>query len=466
MTTKQNQNSQTPPANNIANPEAIAGQRVPPQSLEAEMCTLGAMVLDPVCIGDIISIVNADYFYRLDHQMIFEALVKLYDQKRTADLVLLRDELKTRGQLDQVGGVEYLVSVAESVPSSANALFYANIVRDKALLRNLIRTSSEICNQAFEARGEVTEMLNEAEQKIFAVTEQKITGHASSMREVMEKVFEIIQDRDAGITGLATGFHELDELTSGLQNNEMIIVAARPSMGKTALGLNIAEYIGADNQKAVAVFSLEMAAQQLAERMLCGRGKVNSHHLRCGMIDAADYQKLQIAADELSSSPIFIDDSASLTPLELRAKARRLKHKHDIQAVVVDYLQLMHSPGAESRQQEVGLISRHIKAMARELQVPVIVMSQLNRAAEGREGHRPRMSDLRESGNIEQDADVVMLLHREDYYHNEADYEKTNVAEIIIAKQRNGPTGMVSLSWLAEMTRFENLSKVTEPFGY
>jgi len=466
MTTKQNQNRPAPTANNIANPEAVAGQRVPPQSLEAEMCTLGSMVLDPVCIGDIISIVNADYFYRLDHQMVFEALVKLYDQKRTADLVLLRDELKTRGQLEQVGGVEYLVSIAESVPSSANALYYANIVRDKALLRNLIRTSSEICNQAFEARGEVAEMLDEAEQKIFAVTEQKITGHASSMREIMEQVFEIIQDRDSGITGLATGFHELDELTSGLQNSEMIVVAARPSMGKTALGLNIAEYIGADNQKAVAVFSLEMAAQQLAERMLCSRGKVNSHHLRRGMVGDDDYQKLQIAADELSSSPIFIDDSASLTPLELRAKARRLKHKHDIQAVVVDYLQLMHSPGAESRQQEVGLISRHIKAMARELQIPVIVMSQLNRAAEGREGHRPRMSDLRESGNIEQDADVVMLLHREDYYHTEADYEKTNVAEVIIAKQRNGPTGAVSLTWLAEMTRFESLSKVSEPFGY
>jgi len=463
-----NQNNQNPPpaTARITSADAALLGRIPPQSLEAEMCTLGSMVLDKDCIGEIIPVLQADYFYQQDHRIIFQALIKLYEENKPVDLVLLRDELERQGCLEQVGGVDYMVSIAESVPSAVNAVYYARIVRDKYMLRSLISAASEIGNQAYEQRGDVAEALEEAERRIFEVTEQKITSQMISMKEVISKVYELIQSRGTGITGLATGFLELDELTSGLQAGEMIVIAGRPSMGKTALGLNIAEHVGADNKLPAAIFSLEMGAQQLAERMLCGRGHIDSHALRRGFLNDSDYKILADTADELSHSLIYIDDSPGLTPLELRAKARRLKIKHDIQLVVVDYLQLMYCPGAESRQQEVAIISRHLKALARELNVPVIVMSQLNRAPEGREGHRPRMSDLRESGSIEQDADVVVLMHREDYYHNEPGYEKTHQAELIVAKQRNGPTGTVNLMWHSAWTRFENLAKATmsEPF--
>jgi len=440
--------------------------RIPPQSLEAEMCTLGSMILDVECIGEVLPIVRAEHFYRQEHQWVYEALVVLYDQKRAADLVLLRDELKRRGQLEPVGGVEYLVRLAESVPSSANAVHYAQIVRDKGMLRSLIQASSEICAEAYEDRGEAAVTLEQAEERIFAVTEQKIVGQAQSMREIMTRMYEMIDRRSgAHVYGLATGFRELDELTGGLQDGEMVVVAARPSMGKTALGLNIAEHVGADNRQPVAIFSLEMAAQQLAERVLCGRAHIDGHKLRQGMLSDEEKQSMDAAAGELSEAPIYVDDTPAMTPLELRAKARRLKARHGIVAAVIDYLQLMHVPGAESRQQEVATISRHLKALARELRIPVVVMSQLNRAPEGREGHRPRMSDLRESGAIEQDADVVALLHREDYYHSEPDYERTNLAELIVAKQRNGPTGTVELVWNASWTRFLDLSPDREPIG-
>jgi replicative DNA helicase len=454
--------------NNVNDTVSSSGGRVPPQSLQAEMCTLGSMIIDVDCIGDIVPVVRAENFYRHDHQIVFEALLKLYDEKQAVDLVLLRDELNRQSQLEQVGGVDYLVSLAESVPSSANAIYYAKIVRDKGLLRNLISASNEISNLAYGEQGDVDEIADEAEQKIFDVTEQKITGQASSMREIIQQTYDLIDQRAGShVYGMATGFHELDELTGGLQNNEMIVVAARPSMGKTALGLNIAEYVGADSNKPVVVFSLEMAAQQLVERMLCGRAHIDNQKLRKSMLSPEEIQTMHSTAGELSESLIFVDDSPGLTPLELRGKARRLKLKHDIQLVVVDYLQLMYVPGAESRQIEVTTISRHLKALARELSVPVVVMSQLNRSPEGREGHRPRMSDLRESGAIEQDADVVMLLHREDYYHNEPDYDKTNRAEIIIAKQRNGPTGNIELTWNPAWTRFLDAAPAhaPEPFG-
>ena len=458
--------NQKPAATSKMEPLASSGVgRVPPQSLEAEMCTLGSMVLDTECIGEIIGLLRPEHFYRPDHQLIYEALLGLYEQKKPVDLVLLRDELKRRGQLEQVGDVDYLVSLAESVPSAANAVYYAQIVRDKALLRNLITVSNEIGNMAYEGQGDAAEIVNEAEQRVFDVTQDKIAGHAVAIKEIINKTFESIEQRTgSAIYGLATGFRELDDLTGGLQRSEMIIVAARPSMGKTAIGLNIAEYAGVDNKEAVAVFSLEMASRQLAERMLCGRSHIDNQKMRKGMLSDEDIQKMIIPAGELSESKIFVDDSASLTPLELRAKARRLKLKHDIQLVIVDYLQLMHAPRSESRQQEVSTISRHLKALARELNIPVLVMSQLNRSPEGREGHRPRMSDLRESGAIEQDADVVMLLHREDYYHSEPDHERTNTAELIVAKQRNGPTGQVKLFWHSTYTRFDDLAKSPEPF--
>ncbi len=439
-------------------------QRLPPQSLEAEMGVLGSMVLDSQIIGDILRIIRGEYFYRQDHRLIYESLLGLYEANKPVDLIVLRDALQSQGQLEQVGGVDYLVRIAESVPSAANGVYYAQIVRDKGLLRNLITVTNDISNNAYAAHGDVGNILNEAEEKIFEVTEQKISGNETSMHEIMTQVFAAIEERGQGVTGAPTGFFELDELTSGLQKGEMVIIAARPSMGKTALGMNIAEHVGADNKIPVAVFSLEMSCQQLAERMLCGRAHVDSNNLRKGMLSESEYEALVGTSGELSEANIFVDDQAHLSPLELRAKARRLKMKHDIQMVIIDYLQLMYVPGAESRQQEIGIISRHVKALAREINVPVVVMSQLNRGPEGREGHRPRMSDLRESGNIEQDADVVMLLHREDYFHNELDYEPTNTAEVIIAKQRNGPTGVVELAWHRQWTRFENLSKSPEPY--
>jgi replicative DNA helicase len=392
---------------------------------------------------------------------VFEALVRLYEKKGVEfDMVLLRDELKKGGHLADAGGPEYLMRLAESVPSAANATYYASIVREKQLMRHLIQAGSDIVDLGFEQTGEPAEKLDEAERKIFAVTQQKVTGNAVPLQNVLLTALENISLRkDARVTGLATGFCELNELTSGLQKGEIIIVAGRPSMGKTSLVLNVVEHIGADDNAPVAIFSMEMSKQQLAERILCSRSHIDTQKIRKGLWNDEEYHLLVDTGSELSEKPIYIDDSASLTPLELRAKARRLKSQYDIQCLMVDYLQLMSAGDGrvESRQQEITLISRYLKGLARELEIPVVVISQLNRAPEGREGHRPRMSDLRESGSIEQDADVVMLLHREDYYHaGESDYKKTNTAELIIAKQRNGPTGAVKLTFFEQYTRFED----------
>ncbi len=470
--------------NSLTIEQSVESGRVPPQSIESEMCALGSMVLDNNSIGEVIHLLNAECFYRHDHQVLFEAMLSLYENNMPVDLVTLREELVKRGKLDEVGGVDYLVNIAESVPSAANAQYYAQAVLDKALLRNLITATNEINSDAFDAIGEVSEILEDAERKVFEVTEKKITRQAVGMRDIIQNVFISLEKRDGQlVTGIPTGYTELDEMTCGLQPGEMVIIAARPSMGKTALGLNIAEHVAADNGIAAAVFSLEMSSQMLAERMLAGLSHVDSQKLRRGMLSDKDYEALGTTAGGLSEAPLFVDDSSALTPLELRAKARRLKMQHDIQLIVIDYMQLMHAPGSESRQQEVGLISRHIKAVARELEIPIIAMAQLNRGPEGRDGHKPRMSDLRESGNIEQDADVVMLLHREGYYKKKASQEAADVAdgaeygmgsdedavddtlaEIIIEKQRNGPTGVVQLTWIKEWTRFENRSKTVEMY--
>jgi len=442
--------------------------RTMPESLEAEAAVLGSMILDPQCIGLVVQKVSAPSFYRFEHQMIFDAIVSLWNKKSdTFDLLLLRDELKNRKHLDEVGGPEYLVRVAESVPSAANVEHYVQIVQDKQMMRELINAASEVLTEALEDSGDIAEKLDRAEQKIFTVTEKKVTSSAASMKELLTETFEAIDKRQGHhITGLPTGFAELDDLTCGLQNGEMIIIAGRPSMGKTSFAMNIAEHIGADNNLPVAIFSLEMGRQQLAERMLCSRGMIDSQLVRKGMVNDSQYQELVHAASELSEKPIYVDDSPGITPLELRGKARRLRSRFGIKAVFIDYLQLMTMGGSvESRQQEVSEISRYLKALARELEMPVVVLSQLNRATEGRDGHRPRMSDLRESGSIEQDADVIMLLHREDYYHRgEPDYEETSSAEVIIAKQRNGPTDTVELSFNGSHTRFGNKARVKEPF--
>ena len=424
----------------------LAGRGMP-ESLAAEAGVLGSMIVDPVCIADVVETLGASDFYRVEHQHIFSALISLYEKNRgeAIDAVLLRDELEKREPLEQVGGVEYIGRIMESVPSSANVMYYAGIVKDKALLREAITAAGQIIEDALDESGETSTKLDEAERRIFAVTDKRISGAAVPLKDLVTRAYELIEKRDGHIvTGLATGYHALDDKTCGLQNGEVIIIAGRPSMGKTSLALNFAEHIGVEQKVSVALFSLEMGKQQLAERFLCSCSAIDAQNVRKGML---------------------IDDTSTLTPLELRAKARRLKSQQDIRCIIVDYLQLMHlgSSRVESRQQEIATISRYIKALARELNVPVVVLSQLNRSPEGREGHRPRMSDLRESGSIEQDADVVMLLHREDYYRRgESDYEPNNTAELIIAKQRNGPTGTVELVFRERFTRFENASFVEE----
>jgi replicative DNA helicase len=465
---KQNRNNKAQSVRKTDSSSLQLSGRTMPESLEAEAAVLGSMILDPECIGQVVQQVTTGAFYRIEHQMIFDAIVSLWEKKNEKfDLLLLRDELKNRSQLEETGGAEYLVKIAESVPSSANVEQYLQIVKDKQMMRELISAAGEVLTEAFETAGDAAEKLDRAEQKIFNVTQKKITGSAVSIKQLLTEAFEAIDRREGHhITGLPTGFAEIDDLTCGLQNGEMIVIAGRPSMGKTSFAMNIAEHIGADNNISVAFFSLEMSRQQLAERMLCSRAMMDSQIVRKGMINDSQYQELVHAASELSEKPIFVDDTPGITPLELRGKARRLRSRYGIKCVFIDYLQLMSLGGKiESRQQEVSEISRYLKALARELEIPVIVLSQLNRSPEGREGHRPRMSDLRESGSIEQDADVVVLLHREDYYHRgEQDYQETNSAEIIIAKQRNGPTDTIELNFNGTFTRFGNKTRVQEPF--
>ena len=445
------------------------GARSMPESLAAEAAVLGSMIIDPECISEVVEHLTTDAFYRIEHRYIFDALVALYEKNKgeAIDAVLLRDELEKRRKLEEVGGVDYLAKVMDSVPSSANVMYYGGIVKDKQLLREMIAVASEILNDAFNGDGETSEKLDEAERRIFAVTDKKITGSASLLRDLVTRAYELIEKREGRVvTGLPTGYYELDDRTCGLQNGEMIVVAGRPSMGKTSLALNIAEHIGVVEKIPVAIFSLETGRQQLAERFLCSMSEIDSQKVRKGALDTEHYEQLKVASGELYEAPIYIDDTSTLTPLELRAKARRLKSRHDIRCIIVDYLQLMHLGGrVESRQQEITTISRYIKALARELNIPVVVLSQLNRSPEGRLDHKPRMSDLRESGSIEQDADVVMLLHREDYYHREPDYVPNNKAELIIAKQRNGPTGVVELIFREKFTRFENASRVESAAG-
>lgn len=441
-----------------------------PESLEAEMSVLGSMLIDPECIGDVVAQIQDDSFYRIEHQAIFNALVHLYENNSAVDLVLLRNELERRGKLNDAGGVDYLVRVAEEVPSAASIEHYTEIVKNKAMLRQLIAATNEILAEAYDQQGDVSAKFDQAEQRIFAVTEKKITSAAVPIKHLIQEACENIENRSGGITGHSTGYFELDETLCGLHSGEMIIVAARPSMGKTSLALNIAEHIACDDNKAVVVFSLEMSKTQLVERLLCSRSHLDSQLVRNGNLNTDQFQLLTQTCGELYDKPLFIDDTPGITPLEMRAKCRRLKSQHDIQCIVVDYLQLMSMGGkVESRQQEVSTMSRYMKALAREIDVPVILLSQLNRAAESRDGHRPRMSDLRDSGSIEQDADVVMLLHREAYYHRgDPDYDhdspEANVAEIIIAKQRNGPTGTIKLVFDGSITRFQNLSHVQDPF--
>ncbi len=442
----------------------VAANRIVPQSIDAEVCVLGSMILDPTAMDIVVQMLKGEYFHRPAHETIYDTLVEMREQaqKNTGlpkpiDLVLLREELDRRKLLDAVGGVEYLVALAEGVPSAANVEYYSGIVRDKALLRGLIKVSREIINEAYDSTDQAEEVIDRAEQQIFEVAKQQVQGDAVPIKDIMESTFEMLVAQEGKlITGLSTGYNQLDEMTAGFQNGEMCILAARPSMGKTALLLNIAEFMAVTDKRPIAFFSLEMGREQLTQRLLASHAGFNLRNMRRGMIPPEDWTNLQISADKLGQSMFLIDDSPELTSLQLRAKARRLKAQYDIQCVLIDYLQLMSYHGkANSRQEQITEMSRGIKALARELALPVICAAQLNRGPADRPTHTPRMSDLRESGSIEQDADVVMLLHNEDYYHRgEEGYVPENRTQLILAKQRNGPTGTVCLQFQPEYTRF------------
>lgn len=446
--------------------------KLPPHALEAECALLGSMMLDCQAIGEVVQIIRSrEDFYKTSHAAIYQVLVDLYDHNQTIDMVHLNQRLRDLNLLEQIGGLEYVIELAESVPSAANAAHYARLVRDKALLRGLIDAAGKILYDAYHAGEPVNNLLDAAEQAIFKLAETGVGMEAAELRQLLQELYHRLETQEGqDITGLASGFVDLDRMTSGLQNGEMIIVAARPSMGKTALALNIAEHVAVNLQQPTAIFSLEMSKQSLAQRILCSRSAVDSQKVRRNMLSGDDFAMLAQAVGELSDAPLYIDDTPGLTLLGLRARARRLAARHDIKLLIVDYLQLMTHPGANNRQEEVSEMSRGIKALARELSVPVICLSQLNRGPEAREGHRPRMSDLRESGSIEQDADVVLMLHREEYYHTDEDWRDTNpekigTAEIILAKQRNGPTGAVNLQFNHHLTRFNNLtSSMAAPY--
>ena len=437
--------------------------KLPPHAVEAEAALIGSIILDWRVAGDVIQVLHgSEDFYKPAHAALYETLLELYDEHQSIDMVQLNQRLVDKGMLEQVGGLEYLVQLAEQVPSAASANHYARIVREKAIIRRLIEVSGDVLHACYNSAEPAQELLDQAERQIFEIAEGRTESDAQRLSELVEETLEVIQNAQDGrlMAGVETGFFEFDEMTNGLQPGEMIIVAARPSMGKTAFALNIAEHMAMELKQPVAVFSLEMSRQQLAQRLLCSKSGVDSHKVRRNLLSQEDLAELQYASVALSEAPMFIDDTPGLSLLALRAKARRLAARHGIKAVLIDYLQLMSAPGSESRQQEVSVLSRGIKALARELGVPVICLSQLNRQAESREGHRPRMSDLRESGSIEQDADVVCMLHREDYYHRgEEDYVDTNIAEVILSKQRNGPTGTVKLTFHGGTTRFHNLAR-------
>lgn len=441
---------------------ALAG-RMPPQDIEAERSLLGSMLLNREAIGDVLPIIGQrpERFYRPDHRRLFQVLIEMYDRGDPIDLVTVRNELARRAILKDVGDVDYLVQLAESVPSHLHAEHYAHLVCDKAMLRDLIAAAGEVIETAHDHREDAKEILDRAEQLLFHVTDQRVSEQAELIRALLDETFHQLEERQGHyITGLRTGFIELDDMLSGLQRGEMIIIAARPSMGKTAFGLNVAEHIASHERRPVVFFSMEMSKQAVAQRLLCARARVDSHKLRRGAWSDRDWEDLTNASSGLQDAPLLIDDTPGMSVLELRAKTRRLRKRQAIEAVFVDYLQLMRAPGrSDSRQQEVSEISRGLKALARELNIPVVVMAQLNRNPEQRTGNRPRMSDLRESGAIEQDADVIMLLHREEYYQKEnPNPEIQGIAEVIVDKQRNGPTGIVKLFFNQKLTRFDNLA--------
>ena len=434
-------------------------QKTPPHDAEAERAVLSSMFIDREAVSTAMEILKADDFYRPDNKLIFEAALDLFAKGEPIDIITIKNRLEERGVFEQVGGVAYIGQVASSVGSSVNIKNYAKIVKDKAVLRELIKTAGDITQQCFEGNDTINNILDRAEQGIFNVMEGRSSSGIFHVRDVAVSAFERIEDiyKNKGkLTGVPTGFADFDMKTAGLQPSDLILIAARPSMGKTAFALNIAQNAAIRNNVPVAIFSLEMSKEQLVNRMLCSEAMVDAQKLRTGELADEDWPKLIQAIGPLSQAEIYIDDTPGVSPMDIRAKCRKLKLERGIGLILIDYLQLMSSDSkTESRQQEISEISRALKAVAREMNAPVIALSQLSRACETRTDHRPMLSDLRESGVIEQDADVVTFLYRDEYYF--PDTEKKNQAELIIAKQRNGPTGTVDLMWLGQYTKFANM---------
>lgn len=434
--------------------------KIPPQNIEAEQSVLGSMLLSRDAIIDVSEIIKADDFYKESHKKLFDVMMEMFEKDIPVDLVTVVDELRKRNMLEAVGGIDYIASLSSNVITTANVSYYAKLIKEKATLRRLIEASSEIMELSYEG-DDVETVLDIAEQKIFDIAQGRNTTNFSPIKDVLMNTFYKIEElyKNKGqLTGIPSGFPDLDLKTAGFQPSDFILVAARPSMGKTSFALNIAQNAALLTGLPVAIFSLEMSKEQLVNRLICSTANIDSQKLRTGNLDEDDWMKLAAAMTPLSKAPIYIDDTPGIGVMDIRAKCRRLKLEKGLGLVMIDYLQLMQGRGrAENRQQEISEISRSLKSLARELNVPVITLSQLSRAPESRSDHRPILSDLRESGAIEQDADIVMFLYRDDYYHK--DSEKKNIAEVIIAKHRNGPTGTVELLWLSQYTKFVSLDK-------
>ncbi len=445
---------------------AASPHKVPPQNIEAEQSVLGGILLDNLALNTVLELLETSDFYSEAHRKIFSSIIDLSNRNEPCDLITLSNILKDQKRIEQVGGTAYLASLVDNVSSSANIGYYAKIIKEKSILRRLIGTATEILNKTYEAGADVDSVLDEAEHAIFEISENKIRPSFYPMRDIIKDSFKTIERLYANkelVTGVSTGFDKIDDMTSGLQRSDLIIIAGRPSMGKTAFALNIAQHASLELGIPVAVFSLEMSKEQLATRMLAAEARVDSQRLRKGFLGETDWPKLTTAAGRLSEAPIYIDDTPAITVIEMKAKARRLKAENGLGLIVLDYLQLMRgSMYKDSREQEISEISRSLKGLAKELSVPVIALSQLNRKVEDRTSRRPQMADLRESGAIEQDADVIAFIYRDEVYNHSEDNPEKGIAEIIIGKQRNGPTGTVKLAFQEKYTRFENLARPDE----
>ncbi|MBI4517446.1 MAG: replicative DNA helicase [Deltaproteobacteria bacterium] len=443
-------------------------RKLPPQNLEAEEAVIGGILLDNTALDRALELLRPEDFYRESHRKIMRAVLELSERSEPIDLITLTDVLKARNQLPEVGGAAYLSELADKIPTAANIAYYARLVKEKAILRSLIQTATDIATRGYESQADVEQFLDEAEHKIFEISERKVRPTFFRIRDIMVdsmRAIEQLYERKELVTGVPTGFHDLDKMTAGLQPADLVIVAGRPSMGKTAFALNVAAYAAMNANTGVAVFSLEMSKEQLVLRLLCSEARVDQSKVRAGFAAERDFPRLALAASRLADAPIYIDDTPALSVLELRAKARRLKRDRDskLGLVVVDYLQLMRGHGSgDSREQEISSISRSLKGLAKEINVPVVALSQLNRQVEQRGDKRPVMADLRESGAIEQDADVIAFLYRPIVYDKNAE---DRAAEVIIAKQRNGPIGTAPLTFMSEYTRFENRAEDDVSFG-